>query len=183
MSTQPIAGNESFKNVNTLAGQIPYLDASEITAFHTDSVILGGGNPLDPGAPHGEDNHLVILSGNPILMGDCCSDSTSSQISIYQGVPTSAFVGAQVQIGTGETDETDPGASKVEIRGVEVQVQGIPTGKLGFFNVTPVVKPVAGGAAATFVTNTSGIANDTGTWGGYTIGQVVQALQDLGLLT
>ena len=182
MSTQPIAGNESFKNVNTLAGQIPYLDASEITAFHTDSVILGGGNPLDPGAPYGEDNHLVILSGNPILMGDCCSDSTSSQITIQQGTALTSYAGAEVIIGTSETDDTDPGSSKVEIQGVEVQVQGTATAKLGFFNTTPVVRPVAGGAAAAFVTNTSGIANDTATFGGYTIGQVVQALQDLGLL-
>ena len=182
MSTQPIAGNESFKNVKTLAGQIPYLDASEITAFHTDSVILGGGNPRDPGAPHGEDNHLVILSGNPILMGDCCSDSTESQITIEQGTASSSFPGAEITIGTNETDATDPGSSKVLIRGVEVQVQGTAAGKLGFFDATPVVKPVAGGAAAAFAANTSGIADDTATFGGYTMGQVVQALQDLGLL-
>lgn len=182
MSTQPIAGNESFKNVKTLAGQIPYLDASEITAYHTDSVILGGGNPLDPGAPYGEDNHLVILSGNPILMGDCCSDSTSSQISIQQGTALSGFPGAQVDIGTSETDDTDPGSSKVEIQGVEVQVQGIATGKLGFFAKTPAEQPDTTVTAAAFVANTSGIADDTATFGGYTIGQVVQALQDLGLL-
>lgn len=38
-------------------------------------------------------------------------------------------------------------------------------------------------AAATFVANTSGIANDTATFGGYTIGQIVGALKAQGLLT
>ena len=151
MSTQPIAGNESFKNVNTLAGQIPHLDASEITAFHTDSVILGGGNPLDPGAPHGEDNHLVILSGNPILMGDCCSKTTESQITIEQGTALTTFPGAEITIGTAETDATLPGSSKVEIRGLEVQVQGTAGGTLGFFDVSPaVVQPTTTVTAATY---------------------------------
>lgn len=149
MSTQPqpIAGNESFKNVNTLAGQIPHLDAAEITAFQTDSVILGGGSPLDPNAPAGEDNHLVILSGNPIFMGDCCSNDTTSQITIEQGTALSGFPGADVKIGSGQTNATDTTSSKVEIRGVEVRVQtntgGATPGKLSFFDASPVVQPAA----------------------------------------
>jgi hypothetical protein len=39
-----------------------------------------------------------------------------------------------------------------------------------------------GGAASTFVSNTSLIANDTATFDGYTIGQVVKALRNLGIL-
>lgn len=38
-------------------------------------------------------------------------------------------------------------------------------------------------AAAAFVANTSGIADDTATFGGYTIGQIVAALKNHGLLT
>jgi len=145
MSTQPIAGNESFKNVNTLAGQIRHLDASEITAFQTDSVIFGGGTPLDPNAPPGEDNHLVILSGNPILMGDCCATTTGSQLSIEQGTQLSGFPGSEVTIGTSSTDDTDAISSKVEIRGVEVRIQtntgGATPGKLSFFDASPQEQP------------------------------------------
>ena len=36
--------------------------------------------------------------------------------------------------------------------------------------------------AGAFVANGSGIADDSATFGGYTMGQVVQALQNLGLL-
>lgn len=56
------------------------------------------------------------------------------------------------------------------------------TQKIGFWNATPIVQPTTAVAAATFVTNTSLIANDTATFDGYTIGQVVKALRNAGLL-
>lgn len=56
------------------------------------------------------------------------------------------------------------------------------TQKFAFWNATPVVQPTTGITAATFVANTSGIADDTATWDGYTIGQVVAALRQVGLL-
>ena len=56
------------------------------------------------------------------------------------------------------------------------------TQKLSFWNATPISQPTTGVAAATFVANTSGIANDTATFDGYTIGQVVKALRNEGLL-
>ena len=54
--------------------------------------------------------------------------------------------------------------------------------KIGFWNATPIVQPTTAVAAATFVANTSGIADDTATFDGYTIGQVVKALRNAGLL-
>lgn len=54
--------------------------------------------------------------------------------------------------------------------------------KLGFWNATPIVQPTTVVAAATFTANTSGIANDTATFDGYTIGQVVKALRNTGIL-
>lgn len=56
------------------------------------------------------------------------------------------------------------------------------TGLLSFFSVTtPIVQPTTGIAAATFVANTSGIANDTATFDGYTIGQLAKVIRNLGL--
>ena len=58
-------------------------------------------------------------------------------------------------------------------------------GLLGFYPtvaVSPITQPTTAGAAATFAANTSAIANDTATFDGYTIGQVVKALRNLGLL-
>jgi hypothetical protein len=55
-------------------------------------------------------------------------------------------------------------------------------GNLGFYNTTPIAQPTTGIAAATFVANSSTIADDTATFDGYTIGQVVKALRNLGIL-
>ena len=54
--------------------------------------------------------------------------------------------------------------------------------KLSIWNAAPIVQPTTGVAAATFAANTSLIANDTATFDGYTIGQVVKALRNIGLL-
>ena len=58
----------------------------------------------------------------------------------------------------------------------------LTTQKLSFWNATPIVQPATGGGASTFVSNTSLLANDTATFDGYTIGQVVKALRNMGLL-
>lgn len=67
------------------------------------------------------------------------------------------------------------------VKAGHVSGNGTPT--LGFFNVTNIQRPTTAGAASTFVSNTSLIANDTATWDGYTIGQLVKALRNYGLLT
>jgi hypothetical protein len=56
------------------------------------------------------------------------------------------------------------------------------TQKIGFWNATPIVQPTTSVTASTFVSNTSMILNDTATFDGYTIGQVVKALRNMGLL-
>ncbi len=57
-----------------------------------------------------------------------------------------------------------------------------PDAKIGLFGATPVTKPTAG-ASATFQGTAGGSTIGTlDTFGGYTIGQVVKALQDVGIL-
>ena len=56
------------------------------------------------------------------------------------------------------------------------------TQKIAFWNATPIVQPTTSVTASTFVANTSGILNDTATFDGYTIGKVVKALRNMGLL-
>lgn len=59
---------------------------------------------------------------------------------------------------------------------------GVTHNGIGFYASAPIAQPTTGIAASTFAANTSGIANDTATWDGYTIGQVVKALRNFGLL-
>jgi len=55
--------------------------------------------------------------------------------------------------------------------------------KLSVWNATPIVQPTTGVAEAAFTENAGGTAvNVDSTFGGYTIQQVVQALQNIGLL-
>lgn len=55
---------------------------------------------------------------------------------------------------------------------------------VGLYAVTPVTRATTGIAEAAFVENAGGTAvNDDSTFGGYTLRQVVQALQNIGILT
>ncbi len=54
--------------------------------------------------------------------------------------------------------------------------------KLSVWNATPIIQPTTAIAAATFVTNSSLIFDDSATFDGYTIGQVVKALRNMGIL-
>lgn len=55
--------------------------------------------------------------------------------------------------------------------------------KIGFFNKAPVIQQTTTSqTAAAFVANTSGIVDDTATWGGYTIGDLVAILKAFGLI-
>lgn len=57
------------------------------------------------------------------------------------------------------------------------------TQKLGFYNATPIVQQTTSSQTpATFAANSSGISDDTATWGGYTIGDIVAILKAYGLL-
>jgi len=54
--------------------------------------------------------------------------------------------------------------------------------KLAFWNKTPIVQPTTAITAATFLNNTSGIVDDSATYGGYTMGQIAAALINVGIL-
>jgi hypothetical protein len=72
--------------------------------------------------------------------------------------------------------------ANVEITG-NTGIGNAGTDTIGFYGATKIVRPTTAVTAATFAANTSGISNDTATFDGYTIGQVVKALRNLGLLT
>jgi hypothetical protein len=84
-------------------------------------------------------------------------------------------------------DESDGFDSiKVDALSEKTSGSGIAIGdsgdKLGFFGATPVVQVTTGVSAGAFVANTSGIADDTATFAGYTLGQIAAALKAVGIL-
>lgn len=55
--------------------------------------------------------------------------------------------------------------------------------KIGFLSATPIIRQTTSSqTAATFAANSSGITDDTATWGGYTVGDIVAILQAFGLI-
>ena len=72
--------------------------------------------------------------------------------------------------------------ANVEITG-NTGIGNAATDTIGFYGATKIVRPTTAVTAAAFSAGTSGIADDTATFGGYTMGQVVAALKNLGLLT
>jgi len=55
--------------------------------------------------------------------------------------------------------------------------------RMGFFNATPVIQQTTTSQTpSTFVANTSGIVDDTATWAGYTIGDIVAILRAFGFI-
>ena len=54
--------------------------------------------------------------------------------------------------------------------------------KISFWGAAPDVQPTTAITAAAFSTGTSGIIDDSATFGGYTIGQIVAAMKRVGLL-
>jgi hypothetical protein len=72
--------------------------------------------------------------------------------------------------------------NNVEVTG-NTGIGNAGTDTIGFYGATKIVRPTTAVTAATFAANTSGIVDDTATFDGYTIGQVVKALRNLGLLT
>jgi len=56
------------------------------------------------------------------------------------------------------------------------------TQKLGFWNMTPIVQPDTSVTPATFASNSGTNVYDASTWDGYSIGHIVAALRNIGIL-
>jgi hypothetical protein len=99
-------------------------------------------------------------------------NSTNNSKDIYNGsawvnvVSSSNFDGLDIAFGTSTGTKIGTATSQ----------------KLSFWNATPNVQPTTAITAGAFVANTSGITDDTATFDGYTIGQVVAALRRIGAL-
>ena len=57
------------------------------------------------------------------------------------------------------------------------------TQKIGFFNKTPIIQQTTSSQTpSTFAANSSGIVDDSATWAGYTIGDIVAILRAFGFI-
>lgn len=66
--------------------------------------------------------------------------------------------------------------------GSGTQIGSAPGQKLGLWGAGAVIQQTTASAAATFVAHTSGIVDDSATFDGYSLGQVVKILRTIGVL-
>ncbi len=152
--------------------------ATEVSHFEAQALFNGGGIVTNLYLFHGK---ILDASAATNLYGLKLEDITTggANYAIYTGLGAVHF-GDTVQI-LGNVTLTD--AANFVFGTSTGTKHGTATNqKQSFWNATPIVQPTTGIAAATFVSNTSGTLNDTATWDGYTIGQVVKALRNEGLL-
>lgn len=156
-------------------------DNGVITATSQRSIICGGSLNYINGI-----YSVISGGGSNQINANYCS------IAGGQNNNTSAFANTHI-IGSNLTADkanytfvenlnVKSGGFLVETTGASQVLKTTNSSKIGFYTATPVTQPTTGITASTFTANTSGIADDTATFDGYTIGQVVAALRNLGIL-
>lgn len=134
----------------------------DVLAQATASTTIG----MRIATPTGSTAYALQLSGTG---GTAASGITlGTDVQLYRSAADTLALGDGDSLAVGTTTGTKLGTATTQ--------------KLGLWNATPIVQPTTAGTAATFVANTSLLANDTATFDGYTIGQVVKALRNFGLL-
>lgn len=175
------------------------LDVRAQGALSTDYVlrVRNSVNTKDLLLIRGNDDHEIGATGSPSLSLIASSGYSypslyfkgqggTERTQIYMTSNTFSFICT-----TSDTLTLSLNTTAMTFREGLNQVFGTTTGtklgtstsqKIGFWNKTPIVQPTTAIAASTFVSNTSLIVNDTATFDGYTIGQVVKALRNIGIL-
>lgn len=169
-------------NINAKADGNVYVQGTAFGVWNSTSTQILGLNARDSGLGYGPSIQPVLISGtiNPFVIKGATGISGSTTGMDLSLVGGDGLLSGSTNAGSVSITSGLPNSGGTE---GSVNIQSRSVGKLGFFNTTAIVKPTTGITAATFTANTSLIANDTATFDGYTIGQIVKALRNLGLLT
>ncbi len=172
--------NGSFSNVGTVA---TYIGINHNFTF-TSTGVTNYTGAFFKAAPTATTARGIYLNGNGT--GNDLVLGNSAQNQIYCEVTTGNLVLNPKLSGTGTVlllGNLTMNANNIISDAVTgTQIGTANTQKLGFWGVTPIVQLTNAMTAATFVSNTSNIADDSATWDGYTVGQVVLALRSMGLI-
>lgn len=154
-------------HVGVRAGSTLQDDITSVTS--SDQCVFIGWN-VHPGS---------ATSTNEIAIGSAAVGEGSNSTVIGNSSTLTAHIYGAVTVGGLVIDD----AKNIVLNTTTGTKIGTATSqKLGLWNATPVVQPTTAVTAAAFTANSSGIADDTATFGGYTIGQIVAALKAIGAL-
>jgi len=175
------------------------------------TVASAGGAVNITGGAGGVIAGAGAAGGRVRLTGGACNDTTAAVLAgaaqLIGGSSTTGASGGPIQItggsasalaGVGGDVTIYPGSGNIAGGGTDgvlhlqsslttdvITIKDTGTvNQLGFFAATPIAKPTTGiTATAAFVVNSGTAVNTGSTFGGYTLAQIVTALQSLGLLT
>lgn len=160
------AGNHLIRTESGGSGTLRILQVGTGPKAGTDiagiDVILHGGQSTGTGLP----GAILFQQSTPAGGSGSGVNSLATRWSISTAGNLTAADAFNIAVGTG----------------TGTKIGTATTQKLAFWNKAPIVQPTNAIAAAAFVANTSGITNDTATFGGYTIGQIAAALIATGIL-
>lgn len=170
-----VRGNTQF--LSHLAGNIaikmnPTNGAVRGTLDHDNAFTNSGGAWLNTYPVH-----VFTASGEPFM--SVASGTPTETFTWYDEVATAAVTMATIVPITVVGTTHGYGIHDLYVKGV---LRGGASGSVGVFGATPIVQPTTGVGAAAFVAGSGTAVNDASTFGGYTLKQVVKALQNLGLL-
>ena len=194
-------GSPQIQAESTLeAGASFGLFLSRNSTSEKPSIVLGRGKTTSIGSNGsvnlvGDDLGIIIFSGNDgtnfvpaasILSevdGTAGPDDMPGRLVFSVTADGSASPTEALRISNDRSITVSDGGDVVLGTTTGTKIGTATSQKIGFYNATPVVQPTTGVAEAAFVENSGGTAvNIDSTFGGYTIQQVVEALQTLGLL-
>lgn len=163
-------------NINIVSGNLAFMSAQT-----TQMVIRsasGGVTMLKSkiGSVTGAATNVLDVGGDSLFSAAASTPATASARVHIVGSGTSSGTALLV------TNSTPTTIIKADNN--QDLYLGSSGGKVGFFAVTPIVRPTTAGAAATYVSGGGGTNIKTDdTFDGYSVQQVVRALKNLGLLT
>lgn len=176
--TAPTSGTISTRMEINALGQLKLNTYTAITSW-TTGVLVGylgfdsSGNIMTASGTGGGSTNVSIgqsvtggVSSNILYVSSSQTLAQSSNFLINGSNNLQANDGANVEFGT--TTGTILGITSSQ--------------KLAFWGATPIVRPSTGGATSTFTPNTGTAINASSTFDGYTLGQIVKALRNIGLL-
>jgi hypothetical protein len=185
------ASNSNLTLTNATAVSLVAATATTANVFNTVATtvnIAGAATTLNIGGPA-----TTLAIGNTATAGQTVNMFTASTASSTYNFATGATANGStktINIGTaglfGSTTVVNIGSAvagatnTIAIRGN--LTLGTSGGNMGFYGTPAIGKPTTSVTAAAFVANSGNTVNDASTFGGYTLGKIVQALQNLGLL-
>jgi hypothetical protein len=201
----PSTSGQTFKQLSFsggLNGSVGDSNITEVSYVDSDCSIVTGGGPAYDGVISTFNNYNArcTTSGGsgdritdycayrveevPALSTNTfgyCNNTTADNLMGYNNSNT--FFGTNKDVGF-SFDGTNL-LLDLAANGTNGFKIGLTTSeKIAFYGSTPIVQQTTTSqTAASFTANTSGISDDTATWNGYTIGDLVAILQAYGLLT